>query len=108
MKIKKVTDEEIIFDNGNTITFDHAADCCEWNYADFSILTRRTVNYHYDFPENLQFKAVKGEGFKFGCEGHWIYIPCYSEQNGWYSSDIDIYYRGKKVIRHMDCKTIYN
>ena len=106
MKIKKVTDDEIIFNNGNTITFKHCADCCECNYADFSALTHRTVNYGYNFPTDLQFKAVEGEGFKFGCDGHWIYIPCYSEQNGYYSSDIDIYYCGNLVINGMECRMI--
>lgn len=35
MKIKETTEEAIIFDNGNTITFYHEQNCCEINYADF-------------------------------------------------------------------------
>ena len=35
MKIKKVTEEVIVFDNGTVITYDHCQDCCEDNYADF-------------------------------------------------------------------------
>lgn len=98
MKISKVTEKAIVFDNGNEITYDHNPDCCEWNYADFSILIPQTINYNYNFNENLIFKSVEGAGFKFGSEGHWIFIPCYSEQNGYYSSDIDIYYNDKKVL----------
>ena len=95
MKIWKVTDEAIIFDNDMEITFDHDQDCCEYNYADFSILTPNTVHYDYDFSENLDFKYIDELGFKFGSDGHWIFIPCYSEQNGYYTTQIDIYY-GKK------------
>ena len=98
MKIKTVTDEAIIFDNGNAITYDHAQECCEYNYADFSILNPNVVNYDYDFNENLEFKAVDGQGFIFGEEGHWIFIPCYSEQNGYYSDDVDIYYNKEFVL----------
>lgn len=101
MRIKKVTDKAIIFDNGMLITFDHCRDCCEYNYADFSILTPNTVNFDYDFDE-IQFKAVDGMGFKFGCEGHWIFIPCYSEQNGYYTDEIDIYFCGEHVL-HFRC-----
>lgn len=106
MKIKTVTDEAIIFDNGNTITYDHEQNCCEWNYADFSILNPNVVNYDYDFNENLEFKAVSGQGFVFGEEGHWIFIPCYSEQNGYYSDDVDIYYN-KELVLYTICEPHY-
>jgi len=97
MRISKVTDKAIIFDNGNTITFSHDRDCCEWNYADFSILNPNVINYNYDFNEDLDFEE-KEEGFVFGSNGHWIFIPCYSEQNGYYSNDVDIEYNGKDVL----------
>lgn len=31
-----------------------------------------------------------------------VFVPCYSEQNGYYSSDVDIYYNDKKVL-NVDC-----
>jgi hypothetical protein len=107
MKIKKViVDEAIVFDNGNKITFDHCQDCCEYNYADFSILNPNVINFDYDFDENLKFETVD-EGFKFGSDGHWIFIPCYSEQNGYYTTEIDIYYNDKEVLsfdaQFVDC-----
>lgn len=103
MRISKVYDDAIVFDNGNKITYDHNADCCECNYADFSVLTPDNIYYNHDFNESLQFKIVDGMGFKFGDGNHWIFIPCYSEQNGYYSSDVDIYYtyvdKSKKIKR---------
>lgn len=98
MKIAQVTDEFILFDNGNKITFGHDADCCEWNYADFQSLTESDVNYGYEFKEELEFEAIEGAGFRFGSDGIYIFIPCYSEQNGYYSEDIDIYFNGKQVL----------
>ena len=55
MKIEKVTRDAIIFDNGNTISYDHDQDCCELNYADFSILDKNTINY--DFNKHCAYKG---------------------------------------------------
>lgn len=99
MKIKKVTEREIVFSNGNTITYDHYPDCCEHNYADFpTAVTEHNVYYDYDFDVDLKFEFVDGEGFRFGSDGKWIFVPCYSEQNGYYSSDIQIYYNDREVL----------
>lgn len=113
MKIKEVTDEHILFDNGNTITFDHEQDCCEDNYADFMILTENNVNYGFDFNEELTFEFIDEMGFRFGSKDRygamrWIFIPCYSYQNGYYSNDVDILYNDNKVLNgiceeHDDC-----
>mgnify|MGYP001625605707 FL=1 len=35
MRIKQITEDHILFTNGDTITYDHIQDCCEHNYADF-------------------------------------------------------------------------
>lgn len=96
MRIEAVTNQYIIFDNGNIITFDHDQNCCECNYADFSVLNSNVINYDYDFDENLILEFVEDAGFKFGNEGHMIFIPCYSEQNGYYSTDIEIFYLKRK------------
>ena len=35
MKVVKIDEEKIVFDNDTYITFSHNQDCCEYNYADF-------------------------------------------------------------------------
>lgn len=90
MKIKEITDEAIYFDNGMRIWYDHEADCCEWNYADFKQLDDLARNYK--FNENLKFEAVEDAGFKFGDSKRMFFVPCYSEQNGYYSCDIEIWF----------------
>lgn len=66
MKIVSITDEEILFDNGNTITFDHRPDCCEHNYADFEQLDDVEAigeykrNVHYYLPCDASGKPIEG------------------------------------------------
>lgn len=97
MKIKNITDEFIEFDNGKMITFDHDQDCCEWNYANFKQID--DIGRNNIFNEPLIFEAVDGYGFRFGNTDAMFFIPCYSEQNGYYSDEIEIYYDGKLVLR---------
>ena len=95
MKIKIITDEYILFDNGSKITFDHEQDCCEYNYADFLQLEDTGVEQE-EFKEPLTFESLDN-GFRFGNKGKMYYVPCYSSQNGYYTYDVDIYYNGKCV-----------
>ena len=98
MKIKSITDYAITFDNGNKITFDHERDCCEYNYADFKAIDN--IEKRYVFLDNLVFEKTGGYGFRFGNNGmnNMVFVPCYSDQNGYYSSDVDIYYNNKHVF----------
>ena len=96
MKIKRITDEYILFDNGSKITFDHEQDCCEYNYADFTQLEDTGVELE-EFKEPLTFESLDN-GFRFGNKGKMYYVPCYSSQNGYYTCAVDIYYNGKCVF----------
>lgn len=103
-RINTVNDSLILFDNGATITFDHFADCCEWNYADFEAIDPEALSYDFDMG-HLTFEACE-DGFRFGDNpARMFFIPCYSEQNGYYSSDIDIYLNGKQVLT-TECEDI--
>ena len=104
MKIKDINEERILFDNGNRITYSHEQDCCECNYADF--LQIDDIARSWDFDENLDFEAVEEVGFRFGnLPNKMVFVPCYSEQNGWYSSDIEIYYNDSQEL-YFDAKEI--
>lgn len=90
MRISAIDDEGLDFDNGNKIEFGHTQDCCEWNYADFSQLPDEAKTV--DFDEELEFEKVE-HGFRFRSAGtQWFFVPCYSEQNGYYTNKLDIYY----------------
>ena len=106
MQIKEVTELSVTFDNGYEITFDHVpySDCCEYNYAAFKQIEERALEIEFD--EKLIFEAVEGCGFRFGSEGtEMFFIPCSSDQNGYYSSDIDILYNNKKVL-NFECEEV--
>lgn len=96
MRIASISDQEIRFDGGHAITFDHEQDCCEENYADFEQVD--DIARAATFTHPLQFEAVDGFGFRFGNENNMHFVPCYSFQNGYYSSDIRIFYDGKEVL----------
>lgn len=97
MRIIKVTDDCIRFSNGFEITCYFEQECSESNYADFSQLEDSA--WACEFPEVLTFEKVEGSGFRFGGEGTpMFFIPCYSYQNGYYCSNIDIYYNETKVF----------
>ena len=105
MKIKEVNDEKILFDNGNTITFDHEQDWCEYNYAQFDALEE--LAFEVEFDEDLTFEAVDGSGFRFGnLPQKMFFIPCYSSQDGYYTDYIDIYYNGENVVG-LTCQEDY-
>lgn len=90
MKITNITGEAIEFSDGSRITFDHEQDCCECNYADFEQLDDLARAYNFQLP--LRFEAIQGSGFRFGDSRRMFFVPCYSEQNGYYTDEIDIYY----------------
>lgn len=100
MKIKEITDCGIVFDNGNSLTDCHERDCCETNYADWCYLKDEMGGeiFNIDFDENLVFEE-SDSGFRFGSGINMFFVPCYSEQNGYYSSDVDICYNGKPVLK---------
>lgn len=95
-KITIINNEKIKFSDGSIITFDHPQDCCEWNYADFEQLD--DIARNYEFKGEMLFEDVDESGFKFGDSRRMFFVPCYSEQNGYYTDEIDIYYNGKRVL----------
>ena len=105
MRIKRITNQYIAFDDNSVISFDHDQDCCEINYANFPYIREEPGIFFHDFNKNLMFEYAGG-GFRFGDPGFMVYVPCYSEQNGYYTMCIDIYFRGEKVLENTDCEWI--
>lgn len=104
MKIVSITEEKILFDNGNTITYDHEQNCCEHNYADFEQLD--DIARNTDFDPNLVFFHQDDAGFLFGnLPNKMFFVPCYSCQNGYYTTNLEVYYNNDTVLS-MDCQMI--
>lgn len=104
MKILSVTDDAIQFYNGDRITFFHGQDCCEENYADFKQLDNVARSTEFELP--IVFESVNNYGFRFGNKpDKMFFVPCYSDQNGYYSDEIEIEYNGDTVLT-FDCEEI--
>lgn len=96
MRIKSVTEDSVLFDNGSFISYSYRQCCCEENLADFKNLDPQALDY--DFRGPLKFEPVAGYGFRFGDSRRMFFVPCYSVQNGYYSNEINIeYYDGKEL-----------
>lgn len=112
IKIKEINEKEIIFSDGSCITYGHEQDCCEYNYADFAQIDDLARSYTYNTP--LKFEKCEG-GFRFGDARVMFFVPCYSEQNGYYTTDIDIFYstpikpkkrKTHKLVLSFECDII--
>ena len=92
-------EDTLHFSDGSYIWTTHAQECCEHNYADFSILETMpdVLNAEFDCvilkePEDRQaggFIMRLENGETFGHKN--VFIPCYSSQNGYYSATLEVY-----------------
>ena len=108
MKVKSIDDYGIYFDNGDYIGWEHYQDCCEQNWPDFRQL-KDTGIFNEKFNTPLTFEKCE-YGFRFGNEGKMYYVPCYSDQNGYYSYEVEITYfdhntkKSSYVLEDVDCE----
>lgn len=114
MKIKEIKEDGIIFDNGYELEYYHEQDCCEHVYADFDILsnynlstkTGKTINIkEIDFKEELEelIEGIQEQGFNMVSKiGEKFFVPCYNEQNGYYSSELELILRKGKTKEIID------
>lgn len=116
MKVVKIFNEScpfnpcgqggIEFSDGSVLVDLHEQDCCENVFADFSNLDSDIMSY--DFKGAIKIEEAR-EGFKFGDGRRWFFVPCYNEQNGYYSDNLSIAYGvvAKKIVRYSKSKPVY-
>lgn len=95
MKIKEITTDSIIFDNGAEITCSHTPENEEINYAEFEKVSPLLKRVEFEAP--LIFKSEK-DGFRFGDTKLLVMVPCVSIQFQEASTEVDIYYNNTKVL----------
>ena len=104
-KIVQADENLILFSDGTEITGSHEQDCCEYNYADCGQLDDISLNTEFD-SSNLVFEAIEDSGFRFGnAPSKMFFVPCYSSQNGYYSSDVEIRLNSIAIFS-VDCPII--
>ena len=115
MKIANITDEIITFDNGAMLTFEHDQDCCERVYADFEYLQiipeikdvefsppAETLTELIRVVDDLGF-LLMGEKCRYADGSRRKYlVPCYNEQNGYYSDNLTLIYRNGDIEMKLD------
>lgn len=115
MRIKEINEEGILFDNGYKLIAYHEQDCCENVYADFEILKTYNVStrtgksikiQEIDFNENLEelIQGIKEQGFNMVSKiEERFFVPCYNEQNGYYSNNLElILYKNNNIKEILD------
>lgn len=84
MKVIQINETGIEFDDGTSIIDNHMRDCCEVVYADWKSLRDTDIMQH-EFV-NRSIVGVKDSGFRLGQ----YFVPCYNDQNGYYSSNLEL------------------
>lgn len=94
-------DEDLKFTDGSYIGTYYSQDWCEYNYADWSSLDD-TDFYDRDFDDIII------EKYDYGFRINGYSVNCYSAQNGYYSSmlDVTLFNAQNEVIEELniDCE----
>lgn len=97
MKIKEITEYGVLFDDGSILTAMHQQDCCERTYADFTQIDDLAKTY--DYGEVLNFREDESGFVFYGVMNNhrctpYVFVPCYSIQNGFYDNRITVVFNG--------------
>ena len=92
MRLIKINENSLEFDNGTIIEDQHNQDCCEHVYADWRQLEDTDILSKE--IGKIKIEGVKDSGFRL----NGYFIPCYNSQNGYYGDDLAL------IITHPDGK----
>lgn len=81
----------IEFTDGSQVIVERYRNGSEYNYADFEGCIPDSLLEDVTF-DKIEIEIVKDVGFKLN--GH--LINCYSEESGYYSTDLDVYVRDRQ------------
>lgn len=92
LKVVKIIDDELIFDNGTKLYSDHDQYCCEHHYLNFSGLELDEFDdLVFDLSDDTFFRPIEGFGVELvPINGHSVRVAGYGYNNGYYGSNIDL------------------
>lgn len=105
VKVVKVNQGSILFDNGAMLYSNHDQDCCENHYLDFSDLTIDDFNgLEFNLESQAFFRGVEGYGIELiPINGHPVRVPGYGYNNGYYSSNLELVVEVEsKIVKSFD------
>ena len=104
LKVVKVHDDSIEFENGVILGSYHESDCCESHYLCFDDLTIDDFDgLKFNLTGDGFFKKVENYGIELmPIKGYSVKIPGYGSNNGYYSTDLSLELSGGGISRHYD------
>lgn len=92
LKVVKVENESIVFDNGFTLASNHDQDCCENHWLSFKNLTIKDFEgLEFDLSGETFFRRVPDFGIELIPLRGWpVRVPGYGSNNGCYSDQLDL------------------
>ncbi len=114
LKVVKVSDYGIKFDNGVELYSHHVQECCEEHYLYFKDLTLKDFDgLVFNLSGKDFFKRIPGYGIELvPVNGHSVKVPGYGNNNGYYTDNlILVIYKDNEIINEFDisrCQSITN
>ena len=105
LKVLKVENDEILFENGVRLYSNHDQDCCESHYLSMDNLTIEDFEgLEFDLTNDNFFKRIEDYGIELvPIKGHSVKIPGYASNNGYYSNQLDLILTdGKDFTKEYD------
>lgn len=93
MKVVKVTNDSLVFDNGYILESEHESDCCEYHWLSFTDLTLEDFeDMEFDLSNDEFFEKIDGYGIKLipTSHHHSVRVPGYGSNNGYYSTNLTL------------------
>jgi len=92
LKVVKIENDELVFNDGTRLSSYHSQDCCESHYLDFAHLDVTDFDeLEFDLTGDDFFNRVNDYGIELKpLNGQIVRVPGYGSNNGYYSSDINL------------------
>ncbi len=101
LKVVKLTQYEIEFDNGIKLYSNHDSDCCERHELYIKDLTiEEFTGLEFDLTNDNFFRRIEGYGIELvPIFGHSVRIAGHGSNNGYYSSQLELIITDGKDFR---------
>lgn len=111
MRVTKVNEESIEFENGEALSSYHDQDCCESHFLSFKDLSIKDFEgLDFDLSGDSFFERVEGYGIALKpVNGHPVRVPGYGFNNGYYNSNLDLVLgagENKRVFDISECQAV--
>ena len=98
-RVTEITEDRVTLSNGCYIEAMHDQDCCEHNYADFKSLLDTSIM-------GVEHRIICFDHWEGGIRINGYAVNCYSEQNGYYSTEISFLLHdplGRIILAYEGC-----